>query len=166
MLPVGLSYRVRRACHRVGQLPRCVVSHPGSDPGQVVANLNPLAEDVAEIPVLDAPSEIPLKDDLGEDIVQADLVSPVGRSRETDVKPRIEMIINLPICTGCCMMAFIRDNHVKIIWRKFVQPSNKALDARNNNFLAVAFIFCNFKPNGAVVVFCWLTNQLLPMRKD
>ena len=63
-------------------------------------------------------------------------------------------------------MAFIRDNHVKIIWCESVKSAYKALDARNNNFLAVAFIFCDFKPNGAVVVFCWLTNQLLPMRED
>ena len=133
---------------------------------QVETDVHSPAGDVAQVSILDSPAEIPLEDDLAEDRVQADLVAAVYCCGEPQVKPWVKMLIDFLICTCGAVVAFIRNDHVKIIWCKSVKSAYKTLNTRDNNFLAAALIFCDLESYRAVIIFRRLADQLFAMRED
>ena len=76
------------------------------------------------------------------------------------------MLIDFLICTCGAVVAFIRNDHVKIIWCKSVKSAYKTLNTRDNNFLSAALIFCDLESYRAVIIFRRLADQLFPMRED
>ena len=126
-LAISLCDRVGCAFHCFVQLTGRVVTPLRADLAQIVTNIDAPAKDIAEISVLDAPAKISLKDDLGEHRIQADLVSAIRGSGETDQFLRPEVIEDLPVSIRCGMVRLIADDQAKFIRSETVQAAHKRL---------------------------------------
>ena len=128
------------------------------DRREVIADINSLAENIAQVAVLDAPAQVPLEDDLLKYIIQADLIAAHDSRREPQVEARGEILINFLVCTRCAVVAFIRDDHVEIIRSEPVQAPHKALHTGDDHLLPAAGIGGDLKSNRAIVILGGLPN--------
>ena len=69
-LPVSLRDGIGGPIHRLSELARGIVPAGGMYPAQVVTDIDPPAEDVGKVVVLDSPAEIALEDDVRIDVIQ------------------------------------------------------------------------------------------------
>ena len=77
--------------------------------------------------MLDAPAKISLKDDLGEHRIQADLVSAIRGSGETDQFLRPEVVEDLPVGIRRGVVRLVTDDQAKFIRSETVQAAHKRL---------------------------------------
>ena len=166
VFPVGLRNCVCRALHGLVQFSGGVVAVAGVDGPQVVADVHALAEDAAQILVLDSPAEVPLEDNLLEHIAQTYLVAAVGRGREPDELLRLEVFKNLSVGICGSVVGLIADDQSEVIRAEPLQPPHKALYRRADDLLTVGAAPGPLHTVGAVEVFPGLFHQLLPVAED
>lgn len=157
---------VRRALHSFVQLTRGIIAVPGMDGGQVKTDVHSPAMDVAQVSVLDAPSEVTLEDDVLKHCIQAYLVAPVRRGSEPYELFRVEVAEDIPIGPGRCVVGLVADDQTELVRCEFVQSADKTLHAGGNHFLAVAAAGCPLNAVGTVEVFSGLLHQLLPVGEN
>ena len=116
--------------------------------------------------MLDAPAKISLKDDLGEHRIQADLVSAIRGSGETDQFLRPEVVEDLPVSIRRGVVCLVADDQAKFIRPEAVQTAHKGLNRRADDILIVALECRTLDAEGTVEVFTWLLYQLLTVGKD
>ena len=166
VFPVGLRNGVCRALHGLVQFSGGVVAVSGVDGPQVVADVHALAEDVAQILVLDSPAEVPLEDNLLEHIAQTYLVAAVGRGREPDELLRLEVFKNLSVGICGSVVGLIADDQSEVIRAEPLQPPHKALYRRADHFLSAGMAPGPLYAVRAVKVFPGLLHQFLPVRQN
>ena len=124
---VRFSNGICRALHGFSQLAGGVIPAGGMDPAQIIPDIDPLADDVRKIPLLNAPAQILIKDDGAEDIVQAGTIRPVGGGGKAQQQPGGKVIQQFAVAFGRGMVGFIHHNGVKSIRGVTVQPVAQAL---------------------------------------
>ena len=166
IIPISFGDSVRRAVHSFGKLPGCIVAHMSMYRRQVIAYISSKAMYITEIPVFNAPSEIPFKNNLVKYIIDPCFVRPVGRSRETQHLFWGEMSENALVCSRRRMMRFVNYDSFEFIGRKSLQTTCNRLHRSGNYLLAMRRLRSHLNALRTVEIFQRLPNKFLSVRQD